>query len=402
MTHRAYPHNPTNDLDRCNFHVSLDTTSHCNLRCRHCWMDAVRAMGYSFRNEIMPLELFQRIADDFVGRCKSFGVSCGYEPLLNKQFDQYVDYAVKAGLPDVHFYTNGVLMTQDMADRIVAAGPERIVFSLEGATEESFQDIRRGATLEKFTGAIDMINRAKDEQGAKKPVLRLNWVFMPRNLPELMDLAKLAREHRCQEIYFLPHVRWAEADLQEAPITDEEIRAVREQIAAFRARCAEDGIQLMDEMLQMALPTEEPAAPRPAPTPEARREGFRAKITRLLRGHNPADAPQPAAMPYCCQPWELMMISAQGTIFPCTGLLIDRVYGDFKKNTLREIWEGPDYTDMRNGLLGIKDPQDHCQKCPHFALNNRGEDFHKPRQLNVENLRTVTPSIVPQRKKAEA
>ena len=371
------------NLNDCRFHVSLDTTSHCNLRCRHCWMDAVRAKGYYFKNEVMPFDLFKRIADQFPGRCQSFGLSCGYEPLINKEFPRYVAYAVELGLPDVHFYTNGTLLTEKMAEEIVAAGPKRIVFSLEGTTEESFQDIRRGAKLEQFTRALDMIHREKQRQGRHRPVLRFNWVMMPRNLQELPDLARLADEHHCAEIFFIPHIRWEDAGLQENSLLEGDIRAARESIDAFKQQCAALGIHVFDEMLRDALPT------TPQPSSNGNGGGLRQRLQHLLRGnagHQPFE-------PYCRQPWEMMIVTSTGTIMPCSGTLLDRVYGDFSRQTLEEMWESAEFRALREGLAGRGPLCSHCRDCPHNRLNSKQEDFHRPRPLDAELLRQVIPTI---------
>ena len=386
MKTMPHPTNPNDDLNLCRFHVSLDTTSHCNLRCRHCWMDAVRAKGYSFRNEVMPYELFTMIADEFEDRCKSFGISCGYEPLLNKEFDRYVAYAVRIGLPDVHFYTNGTLMTPEMAEKLVAAAPERIVFSLEGVDEESFQDIRRGATLAKFLGAIDMIAAARKSQGRARPTIRLNWVMMPRNIAQLPELAQLAVEHGVGEIFFIPHIRWAGADLQEPSLAAGDLVAAHAQLQNFNKWCADHGIVVLDEMLKAALPA--------APGPKKAESGLRRLSSLLIR--RPAVLAQ-LQQPYCLQPWEMMLVTSTGGIMPCSGVLLDRVYGDFRTQTLQEMWDSPAFRELRDGLTGRGAACGHCLECPHFRLNNKQEDFHRPRELDVERLRPVLPPIVPKR-----
>lgn len=391
MKTMPHPTNPNDELDLCRFHVSLDTTSHCNLRCRHCWMDAVRAQGYSFRNEIMPYELFTRIVDEFDGRCKSFGLSCGYEPLLNKEFDRYVNYAVRAGLPDVHFYTNGTLLTQEMANKIVAANPDRIVFSLEGVDAESFQDIRRGATLAKFLDAIDMVVVARKAQGRTRPVIRLNWVMMPRNIAQLPELAKLAVEHGVGEVFFIPHIRWAGADLQEPSLAAGDVSAAHAKLEEFRETCGRNGVLVLDEMLRSALPE--------TPAPKKPRSGLQRLSSLLIR--RPAVLAQ-LQQPYCLQPWDMMIITSNGGIMPCSGVLLDRVYGDFRTQTLEEIWKSPAFRELRDGLTGRGTACGHCLECPHFRLNNKQEDFHRPRELNVEKLRQVLPTIVPKREPGNA
>jgi radical SAM protein with 4Fe4S-binding SPASM domain len=390
---RVYTANPHDDLNQCRFHVSLDTTSHCNLTCRHCWMDAVRAQGYRFKNQTMDFDLFRRIVGEFRGRLRSFGMSCGYEPLINKEFGRYLLHAAEQEVPDLHFYTNGTLMTAAIADQVVAARPARVVFSLEGATPESFAEIRRGATLEKMTQAIDLLAAARRAQGTDRPALRFNWVLMDRNLSELPGLVELAQRHGVTEIFLIPHIRWTNAELQEPALSEADPARVSEALEGLRTRCRAAGILLVDEMVNLMLPTTAaPAVPGP------RRANLMDTLRRVLFGRPAAAGPLPAL---CDQPWEMMLVTSTGTIFPCSGVLIDKVYGDFTRQSLEEIWTGPEYTALREGLKENRAPCGHCVQCPHFGHNNRREDFHRPRDFDVEGLRKILPTIVPSQNRAE-
>lgn len=391
MTTRFYPPNPDDVLSAARFHVSLDTTSHCNLRCTHCWMDAVRNQGYVFKNEIMPFELYEKITGDLVGHTSSFGASCAFEPLLNKEFDRYVAHAVRVGLPDVHFYTNGTLMTPDMAARLVATGLQRIVFSLEGTDSSSFQEIRRGASFEKFLAAIDMVNRARAEQRRDGSlVIRLNWVVMPRNIARMHDLVELASAHGCNEILLMPHIRWIGTALDEPSLVAHDVEKSLETIHSFKAECAARNIVVVDDLFRLTV-HDEPAAPPPPGGLGSLKE----RIRRLLRG-GPAPVADPlGTMPFCNQPWEMMNITTHGTVFFCTGALLDQVYGDFRKQSLAEMWSSDECLSLRDGLRGVRPPREHCVKCSHFGLNRREVLFHQPREFDVELLRRMVPSITP-------
>lgn len=370
-----YPGDPEDRLENRRFLVSLDTTSQCNLRCRHCWLEAVRARGYDFDNEIMPLELFERISGEFKGLCRSFALSCGFEPLINRDFETYLEHAVRDGHPDVHCYTNGLLLTPERARRIVEIGPDRLVFSLESVAEQAFSHLRRGAQLEDLVRRLEALRHARRDAGAGRPAIEFNWVLMPRNLGELDALADFAARLDAARVHFIPHVRWADAEFQEPSLAEMDAAEVSDAVDRFCERCRGRGVEVNDSLIRDLFP-------RPPAT-------LGGRVKRWARRLLPRRASELA----CPQPWEIVMIGPSGRFIPCTGGLVDRVYGDFRTQTLEEIWNGPEMRALREGLKGRQAPCEHCLRCSHFRARDKKKRFYEPRAIDPEQLGKLLPSI---------
>lgn len=378
----SHPGNPNDDLDACRFHVFLDTTTQCNLRCRHCWHDAVRSQGYTMSRQIMSRELFEKICSEFAGRCQSVALSCGFEPLLNEAFPDLIAHAVKAGLPDVHFYTNGVLLTEEKAESIVAAGASRIVFSLEGVDEASYGDIRRGAQLADLSAALSHVNVAKARAQRDRPELELNWVLMPRNLDQLPALADFAARGQVARVTLTPHVRWADAHLSEPSLAEIDRSQLREAVDGFVERCASAGVEVIDAMVNDLFPS----------------EGVGHSLVAACRSVGRVLTPWRRRAPDCMQPWEIIAINPSGRVTPCFGELIDEAPGDFSTQTLEEIWNSEGYRALRAGLKRETPALDHCRRCWLYRKRDGRislDSYFAPRPMDVERLRRVMPSIVP-------
>lgn len=377
----SHPGNPNDDLDACRFHVFLDTTTQCNLRCRHCWHDAVRSQGYKLSRQIMSRELFEKICRQFSGRCRSFALSCGFEPLLNDALVDCIAHAVEAGLPDVHFYTNGVLLSEEKAESIVAARPSRIVFSLEGVDEATYGDIRRGARLGDLSAALSHVNVSKARAQCERPELELNWVLMPRNLDQLPALADFAVRSQVARVTLTPHVRWADASLSEPSLAEIDRGRLRDAVDGFVERCAVAGVEVIDAMVNDLFPP----------------EGAAHSLANACRRVGRSLTPWRRRAPDCMQPWELIAINPSGRVTPCFGELSDEAPGDFSTQTLEEIWRSEAYCALRAGLKREAPALDHCQRCWLYRKRDGRislDTYFRPRPMDVERLRRVMPSIV--------
>lgn len=86
----------------------------CNLSCRYCWYETGE-LSYS-RTRLTPLDL-----DTWLKQLESTGIEInsviltGGEPMIHRQFRQFVDVAVTR-VPNVVVLTNGTLMTTEWAD----------------------------------------------------------------------------------------------------------------------------------------------------------------------------------------------------------------------------------------------------------------------------------------------
>ena len=58
-----------------------------------------------------------------------------------------IEYAKSKGVIDIMLHTNGTVMDENLAERIVKSGLDRIIFSLDSITKEIYEKIRINANL---------------------------------------------------------------------------------------------------------------------------------------------------------------------------------------------------------------------------------------------------------------
>ncbi|OFV66356.1 MAG: radical SAM protein [Candidatus Syntrophoarchaeum butanivorans] len=120
--------------------ISWNTTYECNLRCEHCYIDAVLP-GNAPPGELSTGEAFKLI-DDIASFSKPILILSGGEPLLRKDIYDIASYGSSKGLRIV-MGTNGTLIDDEVVERLKDAGVMRVGISIDALTP-SIHDHFRG------------------------------------------------------------------------------------------------------------------------------------------------------------------------------------------------------------------------------------------------------------------
>jgi len=172
-------------------HVEIEITNRCNLSCPYC---AASRDLISDKGRDMKLEEFTKIISDIVSEERyspTIQLAFRGEPLLNKDATAMIGYARKKGL-FVVISTNGLLIDEEAARKIVASGLNHIVISADGATKETYEAMRRGGRFEKLLKAIELLVGEKRRTGSVWPFIEMQCVIMRKTESEISDFRKLA------------------------------------------------------------------------------------------------------------------------------------------------------------------------------------------------------------------
>lgn len=195
--------------------VLLDTVSYCNLRCVMCvHQDMKRKRGF------MPWPLFTRIIDEIAEEDRNTRVWMVFfgEALIRKRkkptiFDM-IAYAKGKGLTDVVLNSNGNLLDEPAARRLIDAGLDSIYFGIDAATAESYRRIRVGGDYIRTVENIRNLIRMVREANGAGPEVFVQFVEMEENRSEKEDfVAFWTREGA--KVKIRPKVSWA--GMVEAP-----------------------------------------------------------------------------------------------------------------------------------------------------------------------------------------
>lgn len=127
--------------ERFPFLCQWEITCRCNLRCVMCYTDCFNRPD-KIREELTTDEII-RIMDELADAgCLELCLTGG-EPFARPDFFAIYEHAKREGFL-VTLFTNGTLITEEIADRLAALPPHRIEISLHSLTENTFDSVTQG------------------------------------------------------------------------------------------------------------------------------------------------------------------------------------------------------------------------------------------------------------------
>jgi short-subunit dehydrogenase/MoaA/NifB/PqqE/SkfB family radical SAM enzyme len=173
----------------------IETSIACNLNCVMCPWDQVRAAAGS--DGLMKGEVWDALRPR-LGEVASIDFSGGGEALMNPNLPSWIAEAHDAGC-ETGFLSNGLLLTGERARDLMNAGIDWIALSIDGATAEVYDAIRKGARFERLIGNLEALSSLKT---GGRPRLIINFVMMSDNIHQLGDMVQLAARHSFDRINF--------------------------------------------------------------------------------------------------------------------------------------------------------------------------------------------------------
>jgi MoaA/NifB/PqqE/SkfB family radical SAM enzyme len=323
-------HRPVTHLAK----VYVEPTVRCNLDCRTCirnvWDEELGTMSErTFDRVLAALRSVSSSPSVFFG-----GLG---EPLLHPHIVDWIKQAKALGAT-VEMISNGTLLDEAMARALIDSGLDNLWISLDGARPESFADVRLGAELPRVIENAKRLRRMRRGGHFGKPEIDIAFVAMKRNIHELPDLLKLARQLDARQ-FKMSHV---------LPYTEE----LRDQI--LYARSLRDPAYMPSPRIpRLSLPRLEFNDDTAGPLIEALRSGF----TVNLAGNNLG-----GSMDVCgFIEGGSIAVGWDGTLAPCLPLLHTHAHyfrayqhavkrhnlGNINDVNLLDVWLDPEYVQYR-------------------------------------------------------
>ncbi len=163
----------------------VEVTSRCNMSCAMC---VKQTSGGADPEGDLSMPLFRALAPAFPG-LDAFILNGVGEPLLHPQLEEMIR-AARERMPTegwVGFQSNGLLLTDARAVSLASAGLDRICFSIDGVSPETFRKVRKGGEIEGVERALAAMAAAKNHCGRPDLQVGVEFVVMRGNLRELPD-----------------------------------------------------------------------------------------------------------------------------------------------------------------------------------------------------------------------
>lgn len=219
----------------------VEPTTRCNLRCEMCVKQA-------HENEIqegdLAEETFAALSDAFDHLDTLIFSGIG-EPLLHPELEQFMAVAKKR-LPAqsrVGLQTNGFLLDQARAESLLTAGLNVISLSMDAASPELFQQIRKGGEIAEFQKAFQSVKLAKSAQGHNSLKLGIEIVLMKKNLAHLPATLAWAAEQGA-EFAIVTHLMAYDSAIEPEVAYSLNTDASHQLFSSWQAKAEERGLDL--------------------------------------------------------------------------------------------------------------------------------------------------------------
>lgn len=210
-------HRPVTHLTK----VYIEPTVACNLDCitcfRNSWEQPIGRMDEeTFEHILAGLQEFSPIPDVYFG-----GIG---EPLFHPRTVEWVRRVKKLGVR-VELITNGTILTEKIAKELIDADLDILWVSIDGASPETYADVRLGAQLPRILENLKRFARLRKPGHFPRPEIGIAFVAMKRNIADLPKIIQLGKSLKAK--YFsVSNLQPPTADLQGECLYTQSVRSV--------------------------------------------------------------------------------------------------------------------------------------------------------------------------------
>jgi radical SAM protein with 4Fe4S-binding SPASM domain len=205
------------------YSATFEITDRCNLDCVHCYINRP-AGSKSARSNELSTDAVKYILDQIAEAGCLFLTLTGGDPLLRSDFPEIYHHARRLGMV-VSIFTNGTLITPEIADLLAAYTPRVVDITLYGATAQTYELVTR------MPGSFARVQRGIQLLRERQVPFSLKTMVLTVNQHEFDDMKAFAEGLGVKFRY--DGLLWPRLDGNPAPL---EFQIPLEDLIAFEFR----------------------------------------------------------------------------------------------------------------------------------------------------------------------
>lgn len=388
--------------------LQVEVTTRCNMRCAMCVKSAPNS---DIPERDLELDDFKKMGEALT-HCEALVLNGIGEPMLHPDLPEMAAYA-RERMPEngwIGFQTNGLLVTESLADKLVQAGVDTFCLSVDtlecGAACQG--ELHGQTEVDRLAQSLNRLREASRNHG-RSIRLGVEFVLMHSNLDQLPGVVRWAGDHGA-EFVIVSHVLAYDAAMEAQSLFNPNTPTATAIFEKWQAKARTEGVDLHDYAglgWKFSKTTEEVRLARLVMDMqlEARDKGIWLYLQRLLEWDRRqasgeaetvarvfAEAEQlaegygielrlpelMAADERRCHFVEegVAFVTSSGDISPCQYLwhtyscrldggdknIKPWYFGNIAGQELGETWRGRPYADFRAEVLKYEYP--YCSNCP--------------------------------------
>lgn len=285
--------------------ISIEPTTSCNLRCPEC-PSGLRQ--FTRPTGMLDPEFFKKIIAELKDSLVNLTFYFQGEPYLNPKFLDMVKHASDNRIFTITS-TNAHYLNDENARKTVESQLDKLIISVDGTTQETYEQYRIGGDLKKVIEGTKNIVKWRKVMNSKRPYIVFQFLVVKPNEHQVADVYKLAEE-----------------------LGVDDVKLKTAQVYDF-----ENGNELIPSNENYARYKQNP-------------DGKWSIKNKLLN--------------QCWRMWSGCVITWDGLIVPCC---FDKdakhQLGDLKTKKFKEIWLSESYNNFRKSILRSRKEIDICTNC---------------------------------------
>lgn len=285
--------------------MAIEPTTSCNLRCPEC-PSGLRS--FTRPTGMLSVSLFSKVVDELADSLFYLTFYFQGEPYLHPDFLPMVSLAKSKGIYTATS-TNAHYLSDDMARKTVESGLSRLIISIDGTTQETYEAYRVGGKLSKVIEGTQRIVHWKKQLRSATPHVIFQFLVVRPNEHQIEEVKELAKELGVNEV----RLKTAQIyDYQQgSPLIPKQDRYARYQ------ETAPGVFEIKNKWLN-----------------------------------------------HCWKMWHSCVMTWDGRIVPCC---FDKdahyVMGEIQQQSFREVWYSAAYQDFRRKLQVARSSIEMCKNC---------------------------------------
>ena len=285
--------------------LAIEPTTACNLRCPEC-PSGLRSFTRPTGN--LKKHDFTSLIDEISRFSSYLTFYFQGEPYLNPDFLEMVRYASEKGMV-TSTSTNAHFLDDEMAKKTVESGLDRLIVSIDGTDQETYQSYRVEGELQKVMEGAKNVVRWKQELKSSNPEIVFQFLVVRPN------------EHQVEEVKHLAEI-----------MNVDKVVLKTAQIYDF-----EKGSPLIPE---------------------------NDKYSRYKKNSDGTWSIKNELANQCWRMWSSCVITWDGDVVPCCfDKDASHKLGNTFSRPFSEIWKSQPYNNFRKAILKGRDQIDICRNC---------------------------------------
>ena len=178
--------------------ISFEPTTSCNLRCPEC-PSGLRS--FTRPTGMLQHDFFRSTIDQLHRELFYLIFYFQGEPYLNPEFLAMVRYAANKKIYTATS-TNGHYLTDEHARRTIESGLDRLIISIDGTTQEVYEQYRVGGNLQKVLEGTKRVVEWKKKLQSSTPFIIFQFLVVKPNEHQLEEAKQLAADMGVDAIWF--------------------------------------------------------------------------------------------------------------------------------------------------------------------------------------------------------